>query len=63
MNLIPLNPIKEYDRSSSSEKSVQEFYNYMNKHGITTTIRRKQGQDIEGACGQLRANYIREERS
>lgn len=63
LNLIPLNPIKEYDRSSSSEKSVQEFYNYMNKHGITTTIRRKQGQDIEGACGQLRANYIREERS
>lgn len=63
LNLIPLNPIKEYDKKTSSEKNVQEFYNYMNKHGITTTIRRKQGQDIDGACGQLRSNYIRGERS
>ncbi|MDO5649253.1 MAG: 23S rRNA (adenine(2503)-C(2))-methyltransferase RlmN [Gallicola sp.] len=63
LNLIPLNPIKEYGKDSSSDKNVSEFCKYMNSRGVTTTVRRKQGQDIEGACGQLRANYIRDERS
>lgn len=63
LNLIPLNPTKEYDKTSSKETNIKKFYDYMNAHGITTTIRRKQGQDIDGACGQLRANYIHGERS
>ena len=37
---------------------MTEFMEYMNKNNVNTTIRRKQGIDIDGACGQLRINNM-----
>lgn len=61
VNLIPVNPIKERDYVQSSQKAIQEFKNYLEKHGINATVRREMGRDINGACGQLRKSYLEEE--
>lgn len=58
LNLITLNPIEEFDQKSPDRSKMMEFVNYMNKNNVNTTIRRKQGIDIEGACGQLRINNM-----
>ncbi|HLR34236.1 MAG TPA: 23S rRNA (adenine(2503)-C(2))-methyltransferase RlmN [Tissierellales bacterium] len=58
INLIPLNPIKEFDKNSSKITNVENFKEELNKHGISTTIRREMGSDINAACGQLRRSYI-----
>ena len=59
INLIPVNEIKENDYERSKSKDIEEFKETLIKHGIETTIRREMGSDINGACGQLRRNYIR----
>ena len=33
----------------------------LEKHNVSATVRRTMGEDIEGACGQLRAKIIKEE--
>ena len=58
VNLIPVNPIKERDYEQSEHRAIAEFKNKLEKCGINVTIRREMGRDIDGACGQLRKNYI-----
>lgn len=60
INLIPLNEIKEFNYKSSSQNNIKDFQSKLEKNGINSTIRNKKGADIEGACGQLRVNYIGE---
>lgn len=60
LNLISLNPIDEFKEKSPARKDMEDFLFYMNKNGVNTTIRRKQGLDIDGACGQLRINNMYE---
>lgn len=60
INLIPLNEISEFNYSASKKSSIKQFQERLNKRGINTTLRNKKGADIEGACGQLRVNYIGE---
>lgn len=58
INLIPVNPIKERDFVQSESQVIVAFKNKLEKYGITVTIRREMGRDIDGACGQLRKKYI-----
>ena len=58
VNLIPVNPIKERDYEQSQLEQIQKFKNKLEKNQINVTIRREMGRDINGACGQLRKNYI-----
>lgn len=58
INLIPLNKIEEFDGQSSYNEIIKNFQKQLENHGIRTTIRRKQGEDIDGACGQLRISHI-----
>ena len=58
INLIPVNPIKERDYVQSDTRVIEAFKNKLEKYGITVTIRREMGRDIDGACGQLRKKYI-----
>ena len=60
VNLIPVNPIKERDYVQSDRKAIEQFKNYLEKHGINATVRREMGRDIGGACGQLRKSYLEE---
>ena len=57
VNLINVNPVEEKDFKKSQEKAIMAFKNKLEKNQINVTIRRELGQDIDGACGQLRRRY------
>ncbi|WP_425448970.1 23S rRNA (adenine(2503)-C(2))-methyltransferase RlmN [Dethiothermospora halolimnae] len=57
VNLIPLNPIKENDLVKSKKESINRFKSYLDVRGISATIRREMGSDVNAACGQLRRDY------
>ena len=58
VNLIPLNPIKEFDKGRPEKKGVAAFQKKILDYGIPTTIRREMGGDISASCGQLRRSFI-----
>ncbi len=59
VNLINLNYVKEKGLQSSGKEPVQAFLKVLDKNGISATIRRTMGSDIEGACGQLRRKILK----
>lgn len=61
INLIPLNPIKEYEKDRPNKSKVEEFHKKLLKNNINTTIRREKGGDISASCGQLRRDYLDKE--
>lgn len=58
VNVIALNPVKETGLKGTREANVKKFLNYLSALGVSATRRRTMGQDIEGACGQLRRRYL-----
>lgn len=58
INLIPLNPIKEYNKDRPERSSVEGFKRELDKKHIKTTIRGEKGTDISASCGQLRRDYM-----
>ncbi|MBQ8434148.1 MAG: 23S rRNA (adenine(2503)-C(2))-methyltransferase RlmN [Clostridia bacterium] len=60
VNVIALNPVKETGLKGTSESTLKKFLQHLEKLGISATRRRTMGQDIEGACGQLRRRYLEE---
>ena len=54
INLIALNEIDEYEQKPPTNRQMRDFAKSLQQNGITTTIRKPQGLDINGACGQLR---------
>ena len=57
-NLIPLNTVEERDMKGISEDKVRRFLKILQDNNISATRRREMGDDIEGACGQLRRKTI-----
>lgn len=58
VNLIPLNSVLERGLQGVSEREVSAFKAALEERHISVTRRREMGDDIEGACGQLRRKYI-----
>lgn len=58
INLIALNPIKEYKKQRSTESNIEKFKQEMTKYKIPVTIRREMGSDISASCGQLRRSVV-----
>ena len=58
VNVIALNPVKETGLKGTGESNLKKFIQYLEKLGVSATRRRTMGQDIEGACGQLRRRYL-----
>lgn len=54
VNIISLNEVNETGLKSAGRRRAEEFKDYLNEHGVPATVRRSLGQDISGACGQLR---------
>ncbi len=52
VNLIPLNDVVESEFKPS--RRVAAFQKRLESHGITATVRRSLGGDIDASCGQLR---------
>jgi len=59
INLIPYNEVDEHGFKTASEKNALHFYDVLMKHGVKATLRTKHGEDIDAACGQLRAKHER----
>ena len=59
-NLIPLNHVEESPLKPSSKAAVARFQKILEDGGITATVRRTLGGDIDASCGQLRRKYQQE---
>jgi len=63
VNLIPLNEVKERNLKGVSEETVSGFLRVLEEKHISATRRREMGDDIDGACGQLRRKTLERARS
>lgn len=54
VNLIRVNEVKETGFRRGSTESANKFAELLGTHGITATVRRRLGADVNAACGQLR---------
>ncbi len=59
VNLIPLNDVEESPLKPSSHKQIAAFQKILEDGGITATVRRSLGGDIDASCGQLRRKQMR----
>lgn len=55
VNLIPINYVPERNYVRTSKSDIFAFEKVLKKNRVNVTIRRTQGDDIDAACGQLRA--------
>ncbi len=55
VNLIPLNPTGPFAGETPDRERINRFAAHLAAAGVTVTVRRNRGIDIDAACGQLRA--------
>ena len=60
VNLIPLNDVAESPLKPS--RRVRQFQQRLEDRGVTATVRRSLGGDIDASCGQLRRKAMEEEK-
>lgn len=58
VNLIKLNEVEGRDLKTPTQDSCKKFLDNLNRFGVSATMRRSLGDDIEGACGMLRNKEI-----
>lgn len=63
INLIPVNHVSERNYRRPDQAKIEAFRRKLEKRGISVTIRREMGRDINGACGQLRRSYLTKEKT
>ena len=56
VNMIPLNDVRESPLKPS--RRIRQFQQRLESHGVTATVRRSLGGDIDASCGQLRRNAM-----
>lgn len=54
MNLIPYNPVSDFNHKTPSREEMLAFKKRLQEFGILATIRTPRGRDVSAACGQLR---------
>ena len=60
VNLIPLNDVVESPFKPS--RRIASFQKRLESHGLTATVRRSLGGDIDASCGQLRRKAMEEQK-
>jgi 23S rRNA (adenine2503-C2)-methyltransferase len=58
MNFIPFNKVDGLPYRRPSTERTAEMMNTLNRQGIYSRVRDSAGQEVEGACGQLRARAL-----
>ena len=53
VNLIEYNPIDDGEFQQANDKAITMYVDTLERRGITVTVRRSRGKDIDAACGQL----------
>ena len=59
VNLIPLNDVRESPLKPS--RRIAQFQRRLEQQGVTCTVRRKLGSDIDASCGQLRRQSLEQQ--
>ena len=59
MNFIPFNNVDGLAYRRPSPERAAAMVNILRQHGILAKLRDSAGQEIEGACGQLRARAVK----
>ena len=62
VNIIPLNVVKERKLQATTRAEAYKFAGALEEKGVSATVRRTMGEDIEGACGQLRNKILKGEK-
>ncbi len=57
VNIIEYNTVEGLPFEKSEEDRIDQFAKFLSRKGITITVRRSRGKDIDAACGQL-ANKV-----
>lgn len=57
VNLIRFHQIPDVPLHGANDKEMEKVCDYLNRNGITATIRASRGQDIYAACGLLNTKY------
>ena len=57
VNLIRANEVKETGFTGTSVTAANAFAERLNRRGLTATVRRRLGSDVNAACGQLRRTH------
>jgi 23S rRNA (adenine2503-C2)-methyltransferase len=53
VNVIPLNPTREYTGTASTRERVAAFKAVLEQHHVPCTVRTRRGIDVNAGCGQL----------
>jgi len=61
VNLIPYNKVEDLAWERPPESVCEQFLAALENQGVTATLRREKGHDIDAACGQLRLKTEREQ--
>jgi 23S rRNA (adenine2503-C2)-methyltransferase len=62
VNLIPLNSVAERGLRGTARAMAYQFASWLESGGVSASVRREMGSDIEGACGQLRRSVLDRQR-
>ncbi len=62
VNLIPYNEITTKPYKQTTKEKAEAFFAILKKHNLNATLRMEHGADIMAACGQLRAQKMKEEK-
>ncbi len=54
VNLIPINTVEDFSYQPSSKETQESWIQLLQKQGTEATVRNSRGNDIAGACGQLK---------
>ena len=57
VNLIPVNRVRGSSFEKSGKEALRRFLAVLERNGISATVRRTLGADIDASCGQLRRRY------
>ena len=57
VNLIPVNPVRGGLHTKPRFSEIERFQAELQRGGLTVSIRKERGEDIEAACGQLKGEW------
>lgn len=57
VNVIPLNPTRDYGGGPSESNAVDRFVETLQARGVPATVRVRRGIDIDAGCGQLTSKF------
>jgi 23S rRNA (adenine2503-C2)-methyltransferase len=57
VNLIPYNPVATLPYERPTPSAIQRFVSIVRARGVSVSVRKTKGREIDAACGQLRRRF------